>query len=60
MAFNRIYTITVKKFLNYATLNHVVCHTTLQNIELTIYQETIHLAHFKNTGKYWPHSNDFL
>ena len=45
----------------HATLNHAVHYATLQNIELTIYQETIQLAQIKikffqectyNTDKY--------
>ena len=57
------------KSLNHATLNHEVHYATLQNTELTFYQETIQLAQIKikffqectyNTDKYWPHLNDFL
>ena len=57
------------KSLNHATLNHEVHYATLQNIELTFYQETIQLAQIRikffqectyNTDKYWPHLNDFL
>ena len=57
------------KYLNHATLNHAVHYATLQNIELTIYQETIQLAQIKIkffqkcayiTDKYWSHLNDFL
>ena len=32
------------KSLNHASLNHTVHYATLQNTELTIYQETIQLA----------------
>ena len=35
------------KSLNHATLSHVVHYATLQNTELTIYQETIQLAQIK-------------
>ena len=42
-----INTITTKKSLNHVALNHIIWHATLQNIELTIYQETIQLAQIK-------------
>ena len=57
------------KSLNHATLNHAAHYVTLQNTELTIYQETIHLAQINikffqectyNTDKYWLHLIDFL
>ena len=58
---------TTYKSLNHATLNHAVCCATLQNIELTIRQETIQIAQIKfykkctyNTDKCWPHFTDFL
>ena len=35
------------KSLNHVSLNHAVHYATLQNTELTIYQETIQLAQIK-------------
>ena len=57
------------KSLNHASLKHADHYVTLQNTELTIYQENIQLAQIKikffkeciyNTTKYWPYLNDFL
>ena len=51
------------KSFNHSTLNHAVPYATVQNTELDIYQETIHLAQIKIklfqectyvTDKYWP------
>ena len=39
--------IPTQKSLNHATLNYIASQATLQNIDLTIYQETIKLAHIK-------------
>ena len=56
------------KSLNHAALNQAVHYATLQNNEVTIYQETIQLAQIKikffqdftyNTDKCYPHLNDF-
>ena len=38
---------TIYKPLNPATMNHAVCHATLQNIKLIMYQETIQLSQIK-------------